>query len=483
MAQVARRGTPSAGPPSPARARWCFAVALAAVVLSVVCTAVAHPAGFTSVNRYLGVECDAHGRIHIDYLLDFAELPSYSEFQQLDADHDGVVTPDEQRAYLDRRLPPLVARWTVEVNGARAALRVTGSNLEALEGERGMPTLRIAAEVDVERAPPLDSEQRDIHVYVRDPNFSDRSGWRELAAQDSSGVEVTSGFKERSSEALSYTRSTSPPRADEAQLSFRLVNGANASSPDRRSWRPAIVVDARLASLSSAMKRASASVSFSLVAFALAALLGAVHALSPGHGKALAAAYLVGRRARLSQAFVFGTTVSVAHTIVVFVLGGLAVAIEHTMGTDRLMRGLEIVSALTVLLLGLLQLPRRWREVTTFAAGHSHAPGWGRARGAGETLSIVALGASSGVTPCPSAVAVLLTAIALHRCGFGLVLVLAFSIGVAATLTAAGLLVLLAGRMLDRVSGAAIFLRWLPVASSVCVLVIGVLLCASALSQ
>jgi nickel/cobalt transporter (NicO) family protein len=480
---MARPSMPCAAPASSARARWCLAVALAAVVLSVVRMAAAHPAGFTSVNRYLGVECDLHGRIRIDYLLDFAELPSYSEFQQLDADHDGVAAPAEQRAYLDRRLPPLVAGWTVEVNGARASLRVTGSNLEALEGERGMPTLRIAAEVEVERAAPLDSGQRDIRVYVRDPNFSDRSGWRELAAQDSPGVEVTSGFEERPSQALSYSRSASPPRADEAQLSFRLVSGAHPASLDPRSERPTIVVDPRLASLSSALKRASASPSFSLVAFALAALLGAVHALSPGHGKALAAAYLVGRRARLSQAFVFGTTVSATHTIVVFVLGGLAVAIEHTMGTDRLMRGLEIVSALTVLVLGLLQLPRRWREITTRAAGHSHASGWGRAGEAGETLSILALGASSGITPCPSAVAVLLTAIALHRCGFGLLLVLAFSIGVAATLTAAGVLVLVAGRLLHRVSGAAIFLRWLPVASSACVLVIGVLLCASALSQ
>lgn len=454
--------------------------ALAASTVLLAGLAAAHPAGFTSVNRYIGVACDGRGRLHIDYLLDFAELPSYSEFQQLDADHDGVATPEEQRAYLQRRLPPLLAAWTVEVNGARASLQVTGSNLEAIEGERGMPTLRIAAEIDAERTIPLGSEEREIRVLLRDPNFSDRAGWRELAGQDSTDARVTGGFKEPSAQALAYSRSASPPRQDEARLLFRLVRSQPDAVREPRPSRPPVVVDERLARLSHALKRAATAGPFSLVAVALAALLGAVHALSPGHGKALAAAYLVGRRARPSQALVFGTTVSVAHTAVVFALGGLALGIEHAIGTDRLMRGLEIVSALTVLILGLLQLPRRWKEVVAEGAGHSHST---TRHTEGGLASIVALGASSGITPCPSAVAVLLTAVALHRCGLGLVLVFAFSIGVATTLTGAGLFVLAAGRMLDRVSRGAVVVRWLPVASSACVLVIGVLLCASALTQ
>lgn len=441
----------------------------------------AHPAGFTSINRYIGVECDGRGRVHLDYLLDFAELPSYAEFQQLDADHDGTVTPDEQRAYLQRRLPPLVAAWTVEINGARASLHVAGSNLEALEGERGMQTLRIAAEIEAEPGSPPDSNSSDgeIRVHVRDTGFSDRSGWRELAAQPSPGVEVTDGITERSSDALAYRRSESPPRVDDARMVFRLVRAAPIAPRAPRPPRPPVVVDARLASLAAAMKRASGSWSFSLAAFALAGLLGAVHALSPGHGKALAAAYLVGRRARPSQALVFGATVSLAHTFVVFVLGGLAVTIERTVGSDRLMRGLEVASALTVLVLGLWQLPRRWREFIASGQSHDHSGDHGHFR---EVGSILALGASSGLTPCPSAIAVLLTAIALRRCGFGVVLVFAFSLGVAVTLTTAGLLVLLARRVLDRWAGAALYVRWLPVASSAGVLAIGVLLCASALS-
>jgi ABC-type nickel/cobalt efflux system permease component RcnA len=225
------------------------------------------------------------------------------------------------------------------------------------------------------------------------------------------------------------------------------------------------------------MKRARGSWSFSVLALALAFALGLAHALSPGHGKALAAAYLVGRRARPAHAVLFGATVTLAHTAVVFLVGCMVLAVEHAIGSDRLLRGLELVSALTIVALGIAQLSRRWREATGSRGPHDHV---GVEGGSDGVRSLFALGASAGLTPCPSALAVLLTAIALHRYGFGLVLVLAFSLGVAMTLTATGLLVLVARRLLERISGAAPVLRWLPVASSASVLLIGVLLVASA---
>ncbi len=127
----------------------------AAFLFAMASVASAHPAGFTSVNRYLGFECDGTGQLHVAYLLDFAELPSYSEFERLDANHDGNVSPEEQRAYLDSRLPPIVASWKVDIDGAPASLHVTGSSLDVREGERGMSILRIAAEVTAVRASPL----------------------------------------------------------------------------------------------------------------------------------------------------------------------------------------------------------------------------------------------------------------------------------------------------------------------------------------
>jgi nickel/cobalt exporter len=445
--------------------------------------AAAHPAGFTSVNRYVGLECDANGVIHIAYLLDFAEMPSVAELDDLDANHDGTLTPGEQRAYLDRRLSSLLDAWTLRVNGDAATLRIAGSNLEAREGERGMSTLRIAAEVTAERQPPVDPDVTDIHVDVADSGFADRPGWREMAANDSPDAILTGGNKERPLEALAYgsAPTQAPPRIDRAEFTFRRAQTPTARAKSHVADWP-LAVDPRLARLAATMKRASGSWTFSAIALALASILGAGHALSPGHGKALAAAYLVGRRARVSQAVLFGVTVTVAHTAVVFAVGILAVAIEHTVGSHRVIRGLELASALAVLMLGLAQLSGRLRELANRGDAHLHEP---LASSLAGTYSIVALGVSAGGVPCPSGLAVLFAAIALHRYAFGLVLVLAFSGGVAVTLSTTGVLVVMARRLLDRISvGGALgaWVRWLPVASSACVASIGVLLCISACS-
>jgi ABC-type nickel/cobalt efflux system permease component RcnA len=459
--------------------------AVLGIALALARPSAAHPAGLTSINRYVGVSCDAEGRVHLAYLLDFAELPAYAEIERLDADHDGVVSPAEQQAYLDQRLPPIVGAWTVEIDGVRTSVRVTGSSLEVPPGERGLSTLRVAADVVAERppeAPPVSADWPNVRVHVVDPIFGERSGWREMSAEETPDATIADGPTARPADILAYSNPTAsgPPRVDEGRFVFRLRRPAPAN-PVARPESP-VGVDPRLASLVSAMRRAGESGNFAAMALGLAFALGAAHALSPGHGKALAAAYLVGRRARASHAVLFGGAVTVAHTAVVFVIGCFALVLERTIGSDRLLRGLALVSAVAVVVLGIVQLSKRWREVTgeSEAHGHSHVAsvttspdGW---------RSLVTLGTSSGLTPCPSALALLLSAIALHRYGFGLVLVLVFSLGVATTLALAGLLVVMARRVLDRMTVAEPVLRWLPVMSSMCVLLIGVLLCASAWS-
>jgi nickel/cobalt exporter len=460
------------------------AVVVLGFALGIARSAQAHPAGLTSVNRYVGVSCDTRGQVHLAYLLDFAELPAYAEIERLDADHDGAVSPDEQRAYLDQRLPPIVAAWTVEIDGSRAPLRITGSSLEVPPGERGLSTLRIAADVVADRpgnVPPVGPGTQDIRVRVAEPVFAERSGWRELSAEESADATVAVGPTARPADILSYSNPLAggPPRVDEGRFVFRLRRAPTTLIAAERPAAP-IAVDPALARLASALKRVGESWFFSVLALGLAFALGAAHALSPGHGKALAAAYLVGRRARAAHAILFGASVTVAHTAVVFLFGCLALAVERTLGSDRLLRGLALVSAATVLVLGVVQLSRRWREATgDHAHAHGHRP---IAESSDGLRALVALGASSGLTPCPSALALLLSAIALHRYGFGLVLVLAFSLGVATTLAIAGLVVVMARDLLDRIAGADRVLRWLPVMSSMCVLLLGILLCASAWS-
>ena len=438
----------------------------------------AHPAGMSSVNRYLGVACEGPGRIHIEYWIDFAELPAYAEFEDLDANHDDTVSPDEQTRYLARRLPPIVRAWTIALDDERAEARVTGSRLEVIPGERGLSTLRIAADVDVVSPSPVDASATELRMFVRDLAYADRPGWREIAADDSAAAVVVAGPKERPSDALAYggARQDAPPRVSEAEFTFRLGRGPTPRAHVTGS-APILEVDPRLAGLATALKDRSGGRAFAVLAMAVAALLGAAHALSPGHGKALAAATLVGTRARPMHALLFGVSVAASHTVVVFILGAFAIAIENRIGSDRAIRWLELSSATSVAALGLVQLTTRWRSLTNdWAIDHTHASPL-----AGHG-SLAALGALSGLVPCSTALAVWLAAVALHRAALGLLLVVAFSAGVATTLTGVGLVVVLVRNVLARAERLGPVLLWLPVISSACVSAIGILLCAAAWS-
>lgn len=208
----------------------------------------AHPAGSTSVNRYLGISCTADRHVQLAYLLDFAELPAYAEIESLDADHDGSVTPAEQAAYLARRVPPLVARWTVEIDGVRVTPRVTGSSLEVLPGDRGLSTLRIAVDVAADPAAATRATG-DLRVHVVDPVFADRSGWRQMAAEASPGTTVVGGPALSPSAILSYGNSPddAPPRVDDAVFVFRARSAGDAASDGDGSTTWRVLVAAAIA--------------------------------------------------------------------------------------------------------------------------------------------------------------------------------------------------------------------------------------------
>jgi hypothetical protein len=145
----------------------------------------AHPAGVASINRSIDFTYVGGGLFRVAYALDFAEGPAYAELEALDADHDGAVTADEQRRYLDTRVPPLVAAWVVEVNGARLAPRVVASHLDVLPGQGGQETLRIDCEVSA--LVPPSSRGGELSLHVRDGSFADAPGWRTIFARREGG--------------------------------------------------------------------------------------------------------------------------------------------------------------------------------------------------------------------------------------------------------------------------------------------------------
>jgi len=201
---------------------------------------------------------------------------------------------------------------------------------------------------------------------------------------------------------------------------------------------------------------------------------GAAHALSPGHGKAMVAAYLVGSRGTPRHALLLGLTVTVTHTAGVFGLGLVTLGLSELIVPEQLYPWLNLASALLVVGVGLSVLRARLRR--RHAQGHHH-----HHHGERSLRDLLAVGISGGLLPCPTALVVLLAAISLHRIGYGLVLILAFSLGLAGAMTAVGLAAVSARRFLRKKSFDGRLVRALPAASAALILALGLVMTTRAL--
>jgi ABC-type nickel/cobalt efflux system permease component RcnA len=211
---------------------------------------------------------------------------------------------------------------------------------------------------------------------------------------------------------------------------------------------------------------------------------GAVHALSPGHGKAMVAAYLVGTRGTARHAVALGATVTVTHTAGVIALGIVALTLSELVLPEQLYPWLNLASGLLVLGVGAAVLRSRARKRRhAHAHGHGHGHGHHHHEHELSARGLLAMGASAGLIPCPSALVVLLGAVAQHQIALGLLLIAAFSAGLAATLTALGVAVVRASRAAVRLPLPAGLLAALPTASAMVIVGVGVLLTLQAVPQ
>lgn len=240
---------------------------------------------------------------------------------------------------------------------------------------------------------------------------------------------------------------------------------------------------------------------FSLLA---AMFWGALHALGPSHGKMVVAAYLVGSRGTAKHAAFLGLTVTATHTASTYLLGAITLFASHFIIPERLYPILSLASGLMVIAMGLTLLLGRLRAAgaspfrTTRAQhrhdhGHAHDHDHGhshvtpRADGRPVTWrSLLALGIYGGLIPCPTAIVVLLISISLNRIGFGLLLVVVFSIGLAAVLMGIGFALVYTGRAVSRASrfpGSGILAAAVPIVSAALVIVAGPLITLRAAGQ
>jgi ABC-type nickel/cobalt efflux system permease component RcnA len=447
------------------------AAAVAAVaVLLAPAAADAHPLGNFTVNHYAGIEV-AGSEIYVRYALDLAEIPTY----QLEAE---VREP----GYANR----LARRLELRLDGRRVQLGAIQERVTSKPGAGGLKTLRLDV---VYRASRVGGELAFV-----DRAFPERIGWREvtLAARDGARVLETSvPAKSESNVLRAYPDDLLRSPLDVSSATATIETGGSAGSP------PAISTSAAPlhtgGGFEALIDQGELSVGVLLLSFLVAAFWGAAHALTPGHGKALVAAYLVGIRGTPRHALMLGGTVTIAHTAGVFALGLVTLALSQFILPEQLYPWLTLASGLLVVIVGASVLRQRIRARSEGADRHDHGHDHDHDKGHDHGHShhhdddrltskgILGVGVAAGLLPCPSALVVLLSAIALHRVTLGLALIVAFSIGLAATITAIGLVAVLAQRAFGRVSLNGPVVRSLPAISAALIVVVGIAITARAI--
>lgn len=245
-----------------------------------------------------------------------------------------------------------------------------------------------------------------------------------------------------------------------------------------------------------ALAQRSLTPTMMLTGLGIAFLFGAGHALTPGHGKTMVAAYLVGSRGTPKHALLLGFVTTITHTFAVFALGLLALFASRYVLPEQLYPVLSLISGMTVCGVGLWLLEERLGKLSANDHAHEHDhdqhPHHHHQKAdkhqhhhhlpeeAVTLQSLIALGVAGGIVPCPSALVLLLSAIALHREVYGMLLLSAFSLGLASVLVAIGLVFVYACQWLDHLPSGGILLRHLPVVSAAAIILTGLVLTAGA---
>jgi nickel/cobalt transporter (NicO) family protein len=480
--------------------------------------AMAHPLGNFTINHYSGLRIAAD-RITIDQIFDFAEIPALQALQATDGDFG----PGGAAGYGRERCGELAPSLTLTVDGARRGLSLIGAGASLPPGQGGLATLRLVCTYEA-RFGTSAAGIRDV-TFV-DGAFAERIGWREIVVE-ADGVSLRGGdplTRSPSARLTRYPDDLLSQPLDRASVAVGVVSGgpslpplvipdaapmtsASLTSEDR----PQAVVPGGAPALPTQLTELLRSDDLSPPLLTLGLLiavgLGAVHALTPGHGKTIMAAYLVGTRGDVRQAIGLGATVAVAHTVGVLALALVVLGAASTLPPERLFPILSAASALLVTAIGgwlLLDAIRRLhRDRQARGAhmtagdhrhghddphghdgpagrghavdGHAHATNehghalHGHEHGgirhshvlpveAGQSIrwrGIVTLGLAGGLVPSASAILLLLGAVAAERPLLGVGLVIAFGLGMAAVLGAIGLLLVRARGIADRLPSVA----------------------------
>ncbi|MBV8073263.1 MAG: hypothetical protein JO270_25425 [Acidobacteriaceae bacterium] len=501
----------------------------------------AHPMGNFSVNHYTRLEVTARG-VQLRYVLDLAEIPTFELLRNWQMDRSAP------QAQLDIHGTEQAREWLkhlrIFVDGRPVQAQLESVRTTIADGAGNLPILRVDMSADVAGVP------GGGKLELEDQNFPDRAGWKEIVIDSTTGVSLVRASqpgKDLSKALTSYPPdpTVAPPQDLRAELQWRVEKPAvlassskshaalsaetgpravispiaqpkpagKASSPALQTAQaapPGSIV--RGDYLSQVLHRRKLTLPVLLLAILAAFGLGAAHALTPGHGKTIVAAYLVGSRGTFRHAAFLGIIVTFTHTVAVFVLGLATLFLFRYIVPEKITLILGAVSGLSIVAVGAWMLRKRLKHSGHFHSHshvhhhhHSHSHNHSHDHGStghehthdhdshshhhgGHTHShipdeiswggLVALGAGGGLVPCESGLILLLGAIALGRVGLGLILLVAFSLGLAIVLMTIGILVLYARNLLPertRSSGFRFF-RLISIASPALVMIVGLVM-------
>jgi ABC-type nickel/cobalt efflux system permease component RcnA len=476
-------------------------------------TLCAHPMGNFSVSHYARIEVSGGGA-EIHYVLDLAEIPSFQLLQQWG------LSADSPRNLLDAKATAQAREWVRNLeltrDGRAVSPRFEGATLAMTPGAGGAPVMRITSILKLAVAAGS--------LSYEDRNYPDRAGWKEVVIAAGPGASIESASQDGADRSQALTAypadpTVAPPQDLMASVEWiaagpvagrkalpKIMPLRSAAAPSPapthttspvppQASAPGTVVRGDF--LSRLLHRGDIGLGMILLGMAVAFGLGCMHALSPGHGKTIVAAYLVGARGTFKHAVFLGGMVTFTHTISVFFLGLTTLFLSKYVLPEKIFPVLGAISGLSIVWIGGLMLYKRAQRLRhshdhehhhdhdhTHPHGHDHDHEHGPhththvPEGDVTLGSLIALGASGGLVPCPSALVLLLSSVALGRVGLGLLLLIAFSTGLAVVLMGIGVLVLYAKHFLpdSQKTAAHPAFRIIPVVSAALIVCIGLLM-------
>jgi nickel/cobalt transporter (NicO) family protein len=455
------------------------------IALAAMLPAAAHPLGNFTINHLTKIE-PAGQRLEVRYVLDMAEIPTFALMRERNA--SGRMSAAQLQTWANDEMHTVSPQLDLRIDGAPARLISDRASARTRPGAGGLPLLYFVAGFHTALAPGAHA------VTYTDQTFDGRLGWKDV---------VVGKQREPTHELLAYPPALlGSPRNTTAvagtlsadHLRFTSSNTAPDAATANAAPPPSAV---RSNQLSDMLARGTREPLFVLLTLLVAIALGALHALEPGHGKTLLAVSLVGSRATVPQAAILAGSLTVAHTIGVLALGVAIIALKGYFVPEAVYPWITLVSGIVIAVIGARAVARAVMAHQPFAHshphghthahdhdhdhvhhpdehehphGHTHAPAGSAPLRFGPTVWAAM---SGGVAPCPAALVVLFAAIAQNVLVYGIIVIVFFSFGLAATLTGLGIGVVRGAGWVSQRPALDRFVKYGPLLSAIVIACIG----------